>query len=138
MEELYYLAGLIDGEGTITLSHLHGDDLFRFPVVSCTSTTYELVEYLKQNYGGSISKQKVYKDHHRQSWSWKVTYNNAVNLCTLLKPLLREPSKRYRAKMISEIYPSVTVRNGKYNKNQKETKLQFETNFFHPSEPLSK
>ena len=84
MEELYYLAGLIDGEGTITLSKKHKNDKFRTPVISCSSTTYELVEYLKQNYGGFISKHKVYQNHHRQAWSWQTSHLNAIYLCTQL------------------------------------------------------
>lgn len=135
MEELYYLAGLIDGEGTITLSKNNKNDIFRTPVISCSSTTYELVDYLKQHYGGHISKQKVYQDHHKQAWSWKTSYLNAIHLCTKLKDLLREPSKAYRAKMIAEIYPSVTLRNGKYTSEQINSKLQFEDKFFHPSMP---
>ena len=136
MEELYYLAGLIDGEGTITLSRKSKNDKFRTPVISCSSTTYEFMEYLKQNYGGSISKQKTYKDHHKQAWSWKSSYLGAVNLCTKLKNILREPSKSYRAKMISEVYPSVTLRNGKYTQKQLESKFKFEDEFFHPSTPF--
>ena len=34
-----YVAGLIDGEGTITLSHNNKGDAYRTPVVSMTSTT---------------------------------------------------------------------------------------------------
>jgi hypothetical protein len=136
MEELYYLAGLIDGEGTITLSKNHKTSKFRTPIISMSSTTYELVEYLKQNYGGSISKHKVYQDHHKQSWSWKLDYMNAVKLCNKIKNLLREPSKKYRAQFISQYYPLVTKRNGKYTDKEIETKLFFEDSFFHPSTPF--
>lgn len=136
MEELYYLAGLIDGEGTITLSKIHKIDRFRAPVISMSSTTYELVEYLKQNYGGFISKHKVYQEHHKQSWVWQTTYTNAVDLCKKLSNLLREPSKKYRAQFISQYYPLVTKRNGKYKDSEIEQKLFFEDCFFHPSTPF--
>ncbi len=135
MEELYYLAGLIDGEGTITLSKQHSSDKFRAPVISMSSTTYELVDYLKQNYGGFISKHKVYQDHHKQSWVWQTNYKNAIKLCNVLSNLLREPSKRYRAKLISETYPILTKRNGKYTEDEVKAKLAFEDLFFHPSIP---
>jgi len=48
-----YVAGLIDGEGTITLSHDNSGDAYRAPVVSMTSTTRELVDLLHDEYGGS-------------------------------------------------------------------------------------
>lgn len=136
MEELYYLAGLIDGEGTITLTRHNKHRKYRSPTISCSSTTYQIVEYLKQNYGGYICKHKTYKAHHKQSWSWRTDYNSAIELCTKIKDLLREPIKAYRAKMISEIYPLVTRRNGKYKESQIPAKLQFEQDFFHPSTPL--
>lgn len=135
MKELYYLAGLIDGEGTITLSKINSNNQFRTPVISVSSTTYELVEYLKQNYGGHISKHKVYKDNHKQSWSWKLTYSPAVNLCKRLYKFLREPSKKYRAKFISDNYPNLTKRNGKYSEEEIKAKILFEDQFFHPSIP---
>lgn len=43
-QEKGYLAAIIDGEGTITLTK---DKEFRYPVIQVTSTTYEIVDYLK-------------------------------------------------------------------------------------------
>lgn len=136
MEELYYLAGLIDGEGTITLTKNNSKDKFRVPTISMSSTTYELVNYLKSNYGGSISNHKTYQDHHKQSWVWRTSYSNAVELCNKLSTLLREPCKKYRAQFISQYYPLVTKRNGKYTEKEIELKLFFEDCFFHPSTPF--
>ena len=135
MEELYYLAGLIDGEGTITLSKNQSSDKFRIPIISMSSTTLELMNYLKENYGGHICKHKVYKDNHKQSWSWKLSYSPAVELCNRISNLLREPSKKYRAKLIAENYPYLTKRNGKYSEDEVKAKLAFEDLFFHPSIP---
>lgn len=50
-----YLAGIIDGEGSITLTK---DKQFRYPVLEVYSTTYQIVEYLKEHFGGVISKKK--------------------------------------------------------------------------------
>lgn len=129
----YYIAGLIDGEGTITLSKTHSTKQFRTPIVSCSSTTIEFLELLKSSYGGYISKHKTYQDHHKQSWSWKVSYQNAINICNDMKTLLLDPSKRYRAEMISDIYPQLTNRNGRYSPEQIQAKYNFEDQFFHPS-----
>ena len=62
-----YVAGLIDGEGTITLTKINSNKKFRYPVLSLTSTTYSFLEYLKSNFGGTICPNKVYKDNHRPS-----------------------------------------------------------------------
>lgn len=129
----YYIAGLLDGEGTITLSRIHSANTFRTPVVSCSSTTIEFLELLKSYYGGNISKQKVYQSHHKQSWSWKARYHAAIKVCDDMKILMLDPSKIYRAKLISEQYPLVTNRNGKYSEEQRLAKHSFEDQFFHPS-----
>jgi len=62
-QDLYYTAGLIDGEGSICLS-IQRKNQNRSPVISVSSTTYEIPLYLKETHGGSISKHKVYKEHH--------------------------------------------------------------------------
>ncbi len=129
----YYIAGLLDGEGTITLSKTHSHKKFRTPVVSCSSTTIEFLELLKSNYGGFISKHKVYQNHHKQSWSWKASYYAAIKICNDMKHLLLDPIKIHRAKLVSEQYLLVTNRNGKYSEEQSLAKHNFEDQFFHPS-----
>lgn len=54
-----YTAGIIDGEGTITLTKIHSSNEFRYPVVSVSSTTYSFLEYLKLHFGGTITPIKV-------------------------------------------------------------------------------
>ncbi|MFU8891016.1 MAG: hypothetical protein ACNA76_05070 [Anaerosomatales bacterium] len=55
MEDLLdaYAAGLIDGEGTVTLSRNHSGKM-RSPVISMTSTTPEVLRFMQERYGGSI------------------------------------------------------------------------------------
>lgn len=130
MEKHAYTAGLIDGEGTITLSYIHKADKFRSPVISVSSTTHELLDFLKSTYGGSISPHKTYKQHYKQSWSWKVNYNFALKFLELVLPYMREPEKVRRGQLIVNKYKSLTSRNGKYNKTQLISKLAFEAEFF--------
>lgn len=49
-----YLAAIIDGEGTVTLTK---GSSFRYPTIEISSTTLEIVEYLKDHFGGVISKR---------------------------------------------------------------------------------
>lgn len=128
--DINYIAGLIDGEGTITITRKYKTSKFRMPVISCSSTTIELLEYLQSKLGGSISKHKVYKDNHLQSWSWKITYNQALLFCEIIGPHLKEPKKRQRCEFISSNYKKVTQPNGKYTEYQLSEKLEFESKFF--------
>ena len=128
-----YIAGIIDGEGSVVLSKRRKTAQFRTPVVSVSSTTLEILEYLRSHYGGSISKHKVYQEHHKQSWSWKLDYGRAVRLCADVLPYLLEPEKRRRAQLLVDVYGRVTVRNGKYTPEQLEAKKAFEHEFLHPS-----
>jgi len=129
-----YVAGIIDGEGTITLSRQRANE-FRCPVVSVSSTTYEIMDYLKTHYGGFIVKHKTYKDHHKQSWSWKVERTAAFKILADIQHYLLVPEKRHRCALILNTYKSVTPRNGKYTPDLIKQKQEFEYLFFHPSTP---
>jgi len=133
---IQYLAGLFDGEGTITLTH-NSRGSYRTPVLSLTSTTFRLVEICKENFGGSISTQKVYQQHFKPSWCWKITNDRALEACRLLQPHIQEPEKLRRINLILRDYKRVTIRNGKYNEQQRVTKLAFEHEFFHPSNTIT-
>lgn len=130
-----YVAGIIDGEGTITLSRMRKTDKWRTPVVSVSSTTIEVLNALVAAIGGHICKHKVYKSHHLPSFSWRVEGRKAVALCAQLKNYLLVPSKRKRAGLIATKYLACTPRNGKYNGVTTRKKQQFENAFFHPSKP---
>lgn len=135
--KLAYLAGLFDGEGTVTLTRNKLNSQFRFPVLSMSSTSLNLLEICKTTFGGHISTHKVYKEHHKQSWTWKVTSNAAIEAASKLVPYIQEPSKKQRLTLILTEYKECTIRNGKYSEAQKLLKLQFESNFFHPSETIA-
>ena len=126
---LIYTAGLVDGEGTITLLRSSSSCKFRHPVVSVTSTSYELIEFLHQTYGGKISVQKKYKEHHKQSWSWSIHYDRALQFIQDIRPYMKEQSKCRRADLLLDLYKPLTKRNGKYTNEQIQTKLDFETTF---------
>lgn len=102
----------------------------RCPQVSLSSTTYDFMTFLKEEYGDHISTHKTYKDHHKQSWSWKLSYNNAITFLTKIVIFLKEPEKIRRAKMLIEEYPGVVVRNGKYSEKQLIIREKFENKFF--------
>ena len=130
--DVAYLAGLIDGEGTITLVR---ETKFRKPSVSIASTSFELVSWCKETVGaGTIASKRLYKSHHKKSYTWTVKFQTAVKVIEKVLPFLREPEKKRRALLIIENYDSITVRNGKYTQAQILKKEKFEKTFFKNSE----
>lgn len=57
-EEAAYVAGIIDGEGTITLTRMHAKE-YRRPVITVASTDLELLLYLKSLCGGYVTNKKI-------------------------------------------------------------------------------
>lgn len=138
MSNSHYLAGLIDGEGTIGLERQNATRVFRTPYISLSSTTMAIHMWLQENYGGSLSTHKVYKEGHKPSWVWRLKNLQSINsVLTEIEPLLLEPEKRRRAQLILWEYPAVTIRNGKYNDEQRLEKMKFEENFFNPDYRLT-
>jgi len=133
-EILAYAAGLIDGEGTITLSRDHVAKN-RIPVISMTSTTPELILWIQKEFGGQVRHHRTYKPHHRDSMIWSAKYDCAIEMIRGVRPYLKEPEKVRRADLILDRYKPVTRRNGKYTELELAAKQQFESEFFHPSTP---
>lgn len=136
-EKDIYAAGLIDGEGTITLTRLHKNAM-RAPVVSFSSTSFELISYFRDNYGGTIITKKVYSQSHTPSWEWRLTYNKALAFIERINPYILHNEKVHRARMLTNEYKSVTPRNGKYTDRTVQLRNEFEHRFFHPSTPVPK
>jgi len=129
-----YFAGIFDGEGTVTMVRQRSTER-KSPVVSVSSTTRCILEELKHHYGGHISTQKVYQDHHKQSWSWKLSFNSALAFLQLIRPFMREPEKVRRTDLLLNNYKKATPRNGKYSPDQLLLREKLEHEFFHPSTP---
>jgi len=131
--QVAYAAGIIDGEGSILLAKVRSSAQFRYPVVSVSSTTPEILEFMKSRWNGTIVKHKTYQDHHKPSCSWRVQGRQALRLIEDVLPMLLEPEKRRRAQMLVERYLDLTPRNGRYSQKMREAKKAFEHEFFHPS-----
>ena len=130
-----YAAGLFDGEGTVTLSRLHAEDVFRAPMVSLSSTSHELVQFMKDNFGGAIVSHKTYQTQHRHQWSWRLVRRSAIAFLEKIAPFVVEEEKKRRVDLILDEYLLVTPRNGKYSPKLFIQKSDFEKRFFHPSNP---
>lgn len=129
-----YIAGIIDGEGSICLSKSHANDKFRYPDITVSSTTYEILEYLKNKVGGVICLKKKYADHHKNAWIWHIKTNLTLELLNEIQDYLLVPEKKYRANLLTSTYKEVTPRNGKYTEEKLKAKIKFEEDFFNYNE----
>lgn len=129
-QEIAYIAGIIDGEGSIMLLRFHKNQ-FPAPCVSVASTSIELLQWLKSTIGyGVIKGKRNYAPlKHQNSYTYIVKYNEAINLLELVEPYLIINNKKLRAKMVIRQYKLLTIRNGRYSSEQKYLKQQFYEEF---------
>lgn len=77
---LAYLAGLIDGEGSIGVSRgARGQKAF-FPRLLVSGTDEILADWLVGNFGGSVTWRRQINLRWKSEFLWRVTYSRAVNI----------------------------------------------------------
>jgi hypothetical protein len=112
--EAAYIAGLIDGEGTISLTRKHKNE-HRQLVVSISNTELALLEYAFSTIGvGKITGKRKYKAHHATGFTYSISNRQALNLLEQIQAYLRS-YKAQRAGIILHSYLRLTPRNGKYS-----------------------
>lgn len=128
-EDAAYLAGLIDGEGTIALSRRHAGEN-RQLVLSISSTEAALVDWARTALGvGKITRKNATSSpHHAPGLTYSVSNRQALDVLSQVTPFLRS-YKRARAELVLRHYVAVTPRNGKYSARAREARMQFEAEF---------
>lgn len=128
--EKSYIAGIIDGEGSIMLQKFHSNQ-YPSPCVSFASTSIELMNWAKKTIGsGIIISKKNYNPHlHKDCYSYVLKYNAAISLLEDITPYLIIDSKIKRANLILEKYKELTPRNGRYTNELIEKKILFYNEF---------
>lgn len=128
--EKAYIAGIIDGEGSIMLQKIHSNE-HPSHCLSIASTTLELLYWIKDVVGnGYIIKKKNYSiDKHKDCYSYVVRRNDAIALINDIYPYLVINTKKKRAKLILDKYKALTPRNGRYSKEMLKAKLDFYNEF---------
>lgn len=99
--EKAYIAGIIDGEGSIMLQRIHKNE-HPAPFVSIASTTLELLEWVKNTVGkGRIISKKNYNiEKHKDCYSYVLRRNDAIQLLNDIYPYLIINTKKKRAELI--------------------------------------
>jgi hypothetical protein len=88
VSEWSYLAGLIDGEGSIYICYDKRNDVY-FMEMSVTNTARSLIDWLLGHFGGTerISGKSQDKAHPDQ-WAWVVRGRKAAPIIAGVKPYL--------------------------------------------------
>ena len=76
--EKAYIAGIIDGEGTITLVRKHQNENYS-PEVSVANTNIGLLNWIKEKVGyGQIMKKPKRLEHHSTAYTWRIKCDKAL------------------------------------------------------------
>jgi len=127
--EAGYIAGIIDGEGTITLARTHRGENRR-PVVSISSTELPLLVYVRSVVGaGRITPKARSRDYHSPSFAYVLLSRQALTLLSQVSQYLRT-YKSERARLLLGEYLRVTPRNGRYTPDQRQARRSLEQRFF--------
>jgi len=128
------LAALIDGEGSILLGPIKRSKRPKIeyprPEIYISSTDKELLDWVKSVFGGTISKKKTYKEHHKNSYGWRIANKKAAELMKLVIPYMKIEKKINRAKLLITLSDELTVRNGRYTQQQIADRVKLYKDFY--------
>ncbi len=122
--EVGYLAALIDGEGTITLSRRNLNK-HRALVITVSSTELSILKYVQEITGvGKITNKRITKANHTPSFTYQVANRQALDILKQIAAHLRS-YKAHRACLALQDYTRLTPRNGRYSPVQLQERTQF-------------
>lgn len=103
--DLSYIAGIIDGEGCISICSTNPSKETQTPshwcLINVTNTDYRLISYLQSYFkAGSISTRKS-KGNRKEAYSWVVNGSNAMRVAEELLPYLL--LKKEQAELLIEL-----------------------------------
>jgi len=119
--ELGYIAGIVDGEGSVCITRDHGRHgkkrAYYCLRLSVANTNKELIEWLKSVTGGHMNPRPYYVGR-TEAWQWVVSGDNAVYWLERLMPYLR--IKRVRAEI------GMNFQKNKARRNRRERTIEEE------------
>ncbi len=87
IEDIAYLAGIVDGEGSVTLLGEFGRSLTLMLVVG--QANYALISWLRDTFGGNISEEKLRGLSRKQFWRWYIRGDCAAAILSQIAPYLK-------------------------------------------------
>jgi LAGLIDADG DNA endonuclease family protein len=93
--QIAYLAGIIDGEGSIYIGNFRCHPKTKVPYyqtnIQVTNTDKPLIDWLYNTFGGLVSKRtskQHAKNSRKQAYIWTATGERVTHLCELILPYL--------------------------------------------------
>ena len=83
--DLAYLAGFVDGEGSITIFRSGGRDHLRFDVYN---TNQDILLWIKGVFGGRVHKIRT-RDGWKSEYVWQIGHQQAANILVSCLPYLK-------------------------------------------------
>lgn len=93
--DLAYAAGIIDGEGSISICKLHSRHVkskrgYDFElVVSFKIKEQAVCDWFKIKFGGDVFFCSSHRSNHSDMWVWRITRNKALPFLKMLKLYLK-------------------------------------------------
>ena len=120
-----YLAGLIDADGTVTLTRKHRYEN-RHAAVSISNTDKNLLKFVAGTIGaGEITGKRIVRSNHCLSFVFSIYNRQALLLLECVYPFLHTYKAR-RAEIMLRDYLALTPRNGKYTDEMRLARRAFE------------
>lgn len=131
MSNLHYVAGLFDGEGTVSMAKPSGSN-FYVPMLSLSSTDKVLCEIIHDELAGGYVYAKTSRkpEHWSQAYEWRWKGAGCLVGIVRLAPIIRCPRKQRRMAFLLERYAAATNRNGKYTAKERAVKANLHHEFF--------
>ena len=89
-DEIVYMAGLFDGEGTIAVYKGSGGYHLSIRV---SVIYFPVLELFRDTFGGKIGNAKVYGNRRRQ-YAWSLSSTNAYKFVSAIQPYAREKKEQ--------------------------------------------
>lgn len=119
-----YIAGIVDGEGTISLTRRHRNENRQLEI-SVSNTDVNLLLYLKQTIcAGRITNKRTCQENHTASSTYSISNRQALHLVEQILPYLKT-YKAKRAQLVLENYVRLTPRNGFYTAETARLRREF-------------
>lgn len=114
-----YLAGLIDGEGSLEIQKRKKTGCKRghnyVARLRVCMTDKEIIEWLKDSFGGYIYERQG-KGNCKDSWSWTIHYSNVKPILMKIRPYLK--IKRKRAEILRKFLNTFDSKHYEIKKNK--------------------
>ena len=123
--EIGWLAGIIDGEGSISLDPRNGT---RMPRLSVPSTDIEILRKCVEITGtGNITKRNSRNSKHKETWQWRTSGSRkTIAILKQISKYLQCPKKAKRAFFLIENIDRLCKIGGSYTTEE----LQLRTNLW--------